>query len=67
MIELGDLREGVMGEDLMDFYGSICKLPNISGTGMGTDLICLRGVYPSEDNMVQLSLYKQVIESKFIR
>ncbi len=67
MIELGDLREGVMGEDLMDFYGSIFKLPNIKVTGIGTNLNCLHGVYPSEDKMVQLSLYKQLIESKFNR
>ncbi len=67
MIELGDLREGVMGDDLMDFYGSIFKLPNIKVTGIGTNLNCLHGVYPSEDKMVQLSLYKQLIESKFNR
>ncbi|PKP49407.1 MAG: amino-acid racemase [Bacteroidetes bacterium HGW-Bacteroidetes-12] len=67
MIELGDLREGVMGEDLMRFYESIFKLPNIKVTGIGTNLNCLHGVYPSEDKMVQLSLYKQLIEAKFNR
>src|SRR6056297_1331215 len=29
MIELGDLREGVMGEDLIDFYGKVFRLPYI--------------------------------------
>ncbi len=67
MVELGDLREGVMGDDLMDFYGSVFKLPNIQVTGIGTNLNCLHGVYPSEDKMVQLSLYKQLIEAKFNR
>lgn len=67
MIELGDLREGVMGEDLMDFYASVFKLPNIKVTGIGTNLNCLHGVYPSEDKMVQMSLYKQLIEAKFNR
>lgn len=67
MIELGDLREGVMGDDLMDFYGSVFKLPNIKVTGIGANLNCLHGVYPSEDKMVQLSLYKQLIEAKFNR
>ena len=67
MIELGDLREGVMGEDLMDFYESIFKLPNIKVTGIGANLNCLYGVMPSEDKLIQLSLYKQLIEAKFNR
>ncbi len=67
MIELGDLREGVMGEDLMDFYASVFRLPNIKVTGIGTNLTCLHGVLPSQDKLVQLSLYKQLIETKFQR
>lgn len=67
MIELGDLREGVMGEDLIDFYSTIFNLPNISVTGLGTNLNCLSGVLPSEDKLIQLSLYKQLIEATFKR
>jgi predicted amino acid racemase len=67
MIELGDLREGIMGEDLMDFYASIFKLPNIKVTGIGTNLNCLNGVLPSQDKLIQLSLYEQLIETKFNR
>tara|TARA_R110002049_G_scaffold256629_3_gene432090 strand:+ start:5454 stop:6524 length:1071 start_codon:yes stop_codon:yes gene_type:complete len=65
MIEMGDLREGVMGEELMDFYGDIFNLPNIEITGIGTNLNCLHGVMPSPDKLVQLSLYEQLIEAKF--
>ncbi|MEX1188223.1 MAG: alanine/ornithine racemase family PLP-dependent enzyme [Bacteroidia bacterium] len=65
MIELGDLREGVLGEDLLDFYGKVFELPNINVTGIGTNLNCLNGVMPSEDKLIQLSLYKQLIEAKF--
>jgi len=67
MIELGDLREGVMGDHLLDFYSSIFKLPNIKVTGIGTNLNCLHGVIPSEDKLIQLSLYKQLIEIAFDR
>ena len=67
MIELGDLREGVMGEDLMDFYASVFDLPNIEITGIGANLNCVSGVYPSEDKLIQLCLYKQLIEAKFDR
>lgn len=65
MIELGDLREGVVGEALLDFYESIFKLPNIEISGIGTNLNCLSGVYPSEDKLLILSLYEQLIEAKF--
>lgn len=67
MIELGDLREGVMGDDLMDFYESVFLLPNIKVTGIGANLNCLHGVMPSTDKLIQLSLYKQLIEAKFNR
>jgi predicted amino acid racemase len=65
MIELGDLREGVMGEDLIDFYADIFELPNIKVNGIGSNLNCLHGVMPSEDKLIQLCLYKQLIEAKF--
>lgn len=65
MIEMGDLREGVMGEELIEFYGTILKLPNIEILGIGTNLNCLSGIMPTQDKLIQLSLYKQLIESKF--
>ncbi|RKD13752.1 amino-acid racemase [Pelobium manganitolerans] len=65
MIEMGDLREGVVGDQLMDFYAKILHLPNISIVGLGTNLNCLNGIMPSEDKLIQLCLYKQLIEAKF--
>jgi predicted amino acid racemase len=65
MVEMGDLREGVLGEDLIDFYDKIFELPNIEVIGLGTNLNCLNGVMPSHDKLIQLSLYKQLIETKF--
>jgi len=65
MIEMGDLREGVMGEDLIAFYGEVLSLPNIEIRGIGTNLNCLSGVMPTQDKLIQLSLYKQLIEAKF--
>ncbi len=65
MIEMGDLREGVMGEELVEFYGNLINLPNIEIRGIGTNLNCLSGVMPTQDKLIQLSLYKQLIEAKF--
>ncbi len=67
MIEMGDLREGVMGEELVDFYRQIFQLPGISIVGIGTNLNCLYGVMPNPDKLIQLTLYKQIIELKFNR
>jgi len=65
MIELGDLREGIMGEYLMDFYQKVFDLPNIEVAGIGSNLNCLNGIMPSKDKLIQLSLYEQLIEAKF--
>ena len=65
MIETGDLREGVMGENLVNFYEKVFELPNLEIIGLGTNLNCLHGVMPSQDKLIQLSLYKQIIELKF--
>lgn len=65
MIELGDLREGIMGEYLMDFYQKVFELPNIEVAGIGSNLNCLSGIMPSKDKLIQLSLYEQLIEAKF--
>ena len=65
MIEMGDLREGVMGDNVIDFYEHVFKLPNINIVGLGTNLNCLNGIMPSQDKLIQLSLYKQLLEVKF--
>lgn len=65
MIEMGELREGIMRDDLIDFYHQIFKLKNIQVVGIGTNLSCLYGVLPNHDKLIQLSLYQQLIEAKF--
>lgn len=67
MIEMGDLREGIMGERLIDFYSSVFDLPNIEVVGIGANLNCLHGIMPSHDKLVQLSLYKQLIDATFVK
>ncbi|HKK59960.1 MAG TPA: alanine/ornithine racemase family PLP-dependent enzyme [Salinivirga sp.] len=67
MIEMGDLREGVMREDFIDFYEKVFEMPNIEVVGIGTNLSCMSGVMPSPDKLIQLSLYEQLIEARFSR
>lgn len=65
MVEMGDLREGVLGEQIVDFYERVFQLPGINVVGLGTNLNCLNAIMPSQDKMIQLNLYKQLIEAKF--
>ena len=65
MVELGDLREGVMGDKLVEFYSHVFEMPNINIVGIGANLNCLNGIMPSQDKLIQLALYKQLIEAKF--
>ncbi|MBN2638828.1 MAG: alanine racemase [Bacteroidales bacterium] len=65
MIELGELREGIMGEEVLNFYAKVFEMKNIEVVGIGTNLSCLYGVLPNQDKLIQLSLYEQLIESKF--
>lgn len=65
MVELGDLREGVMPKDLMPFIKQVIELPNIILKGIGANLACRYGVAPDEQNMRVLSDLAQEIESRF--
>ena len=67
MVEMGDLREGVMGEDLVKFYGEVFEFKGIEIIGIGANINCLSGVLPTQDKYIQLSLYKQLIETRFNR
>ena len=65
MIELGELREGVLEENVINFYEKAFDLENIQVVGIGANLSCLYGILPNQDKLVQLCLFKQLIEAKF--
>ena len=65
MIELGELREGILRDNVLSFYEKVFRLKNIQVEGLGTNLGCMYGVEPTYDKMVQLNLYKMLIEEKF--
>lgn len=65
MVELGELREGVNREDLFDFYEKVYQLKNIKIEGLGSNLGCMYGIEPTYDKLLQLHLYKELIEVKY--
>ena len=62
MVELGDLREGIMPNDLLDIVCETHNLPNIVFKGIGTNLACRSGASPDDTNMGELSRLADVIE-----
>ena len=65
MVELGDLREGIMPADLDDAVGKTLRLPNILFKGIGANLACRNGVAPDAEKMGQLSSLADTIEATF--
>ncbi len=65
MVELGDLREGIMPADLEDAVRETLRLPNIALKGIGTNLACQSGVSPDVENMAELSGLAGSIEATF--
>lgn len=65
MIELGDLREGIMPGDVESTVERVLRYPNIDLTGIGSNLACRSGVSPDDINMALLSATADSIESTF--
>lgn len=54
MVDLGDLREGVLPENVPAMTQAIVKLSHIELLGVGVNLTCYGGVIPSPVNLGQL-------------
>ncbi len=65
MVELGDLREGVLPIDLSEFIRQTISLSHIKIVGIGCNLACYGGVKPADKNMHELSKLSDIIEKKF--
>ncbi len=66
MIDLGDLREGIIDEkEIYKSVEKILKLEGISLIGIGTNLTCYGGVIPKQENLSRLVNIKENIENKF--
>lgn len=65
MVELGDLREGILPGDLSHVVRETLRLPNIALEGLGTNLACRSGVVPDAAKMAELSGLATSIESSF--
>lgn len=65
MVDLGDLREGVLPENLMNLFDETLKLSGIEVVGLGVNLTCYGGVMPDANNLGQLVALAKEAEAKF--
>ncbi|MBE9028490.1 alanine/ornithine racemase family PLP-dependent enzyme [filamentous cyanobacterium LEGE 11480] len=62
MVELGDLREGILPSDLGQFVQATLRLSHIKIVGIGCNLACFGGVKPDNQKMQILSELVAAIE-----
>ncbi len=65
MIELGDLREGILPSDVEPMVAEVMGLRGVKLIGIGTNLACFGGVRPTEANMQALSAIVGNLQRKF--
>jgi len=65
MVELGDLREGILPADLEPAVEQVLGLDGIELAGLGTNLACFGGIRPTEAKMQALSAIAEGIERAF--
>lgn len=65
MVELGDLREGIMPANLEAVVRRTRDFPNIAFQGIGSNLACRCGVAPSATNMGELSRLADALDATF--
>lgn len=65
MVELGDLREGIVPGDIESFVRAMLGFPNIALRGIGANLACRSGVAPDARNMAELSALADRIDAAF--
>lgn len=65
MIDLGDLREGILPEQTEEMVEEIIEMDNIMLHGIGVNLTCYGGVIPTEVNLGKLTDIAAHLESKY--
>ncbi len=67
MVDLGDLREGVLPKDVVPLAKKVEKLQGVRLKGLGVNLACYGGVIPTQQNLGQLVQLSQEVEQEIGR
>ncbi len=63
MVEMGDLREGIMVADVLDAARFVERRGGLELLGLGTNLACRSGVAPDQQKMDELSRLVESVEA----
>ncbi len=64
MVDVGDLREGIMQDSAAEFFSQALNLSGIDVLGLGTNVGCYGGVLPTYDNTHELIDLRSILEEK---
>ncbi len=64
MVELGDIREGVLLEEVPGYVRAILNIEGVMFLGIGANLSCFGGVIPDENNMGRLAGLAEQVEEE---
>lgn len=62
MVEMGDMREGIMPENLAAIAAQVIAMPGVNLKGIGANFACLNGVAPNAADMAAFSTHANEIE-----
>jgi len=65
MVEMGDLREGILRQDLATTIEKVLRMKGVRLIGLGTNMACLSGVKPTKYNMDMFSRLVEIHERSY--
>ncbi len=64
MVDVGDLREGIMSENVLETTRKVVRLEGIELLGLGTNMGCFGGILPEFDNLNILVRLGELIKAR---
>lgn len=62
VVEMGDMRDGIMPEDLEAFASQVAELPGVAFKGIAANFACLGDIAPGAEAMTMLSRMASEVE-----
>lgn len=64
MIDLGDLREGMLPQQMVEVSQRVVGIQGIELVGIGANFTCFSGVIPTESSLLELTQLTELVEEK---
>ncbi|SLN71563.1 alanine racemase [Falsiruegeria litorea R37] len=62
MIEMGDMREGILPENINDYAARVIATPGVTLKGIAANFACMRNVAPTDRDLARLSRLATQVE-----